>query len=111
MSIVPAYLQPVAVFGATGKQGGSVVHHLAAAGVRVIAITRTPAGPKSALFPEGVDVRHGDLDAPETLGAALNGAKSVFLVTDFCRWRGTAAFPSLLLLHTFIHGNVLCSSS
>ncbi len=39
--------RPIAVVGATGRQGGQVVRHLLAGGWRVRALTRTPTGAKA----------------------------------------------------------------
>ena len=58
---------------------------LQAKGVPVIALTRDVTSAKAvalAALP-GVTVRVGDLAKPETLDAALAGAKAVFLVTDY----------------------------
>ena len=70
----------IAVFGATGSQGGSVVRALKThGGFRVRALTRQPSaytGPAD----EAVRV---DLDDPATLLEALAGAHGVFLVTNF----------------------------
>lgn len=76
----------IAVFGATGAQGGSVVRHLVAQGrFGVRALTRRPevyAGPAD-------EAVRADLDDPDSLSKALKGAHGVFLVTDF--WQaGTA---------------------
>lgn len=70
----------IAVTGATGQQGGGVVHALQAGGeFRVRALTRNP-DKYHALADEVVKV---DLDRPETLEAAFKGAYGVFLVTNF----------------------------
>ncbi len=70
----------IAVFGATGLQGGSVVRALREQGTfRIRAITRDPS--KAAGLAD--EVVAGDLDKPETLGKALEGAHGVFLVTNF----------------------------
>ena len=70
----------IAVFGATGAQGGSVVQHLKRHGAyRVRALTRNPesyAGPAD----EAVGA---DLNAEASLDKALAGAYGVFLVTNF----------------------------
>lgn len=70
----------IAVSGATGSQGGSVVRHLKRHGAhRVRALTRRPEaydGPAD----EAVQV---DLDVEATLEGALRGAHGVFLVTNF----------------------------
>ncbi len=67
----------ILVTGATGKVGGQAVSRLLDAGVAVRALTRDPA---SAILPEGAEVVRGDLADPATLGDALDGVESVFLV-------------------------------
>jgi uncharacterized protein YbjT (DUF2867 family) len=70
----------IAVIGATGNQGGSVVRALQAQGqFTVRALTRHPA--KHRGFAD--EVIEADLDRPETLKAAFAGAHGVFLVTNF----------------------------
>src|SRR6266436_498078 len=70
----------IAVFGATGQQGGAVVRALQDRGVfKVRALTRDPAKHR-ALAEEVVEA---DLDRPEAIRAALEGAHGVFLVTNF----------------------------
>src|SRR6266850_3427257 len=70
----------IAVIGATGKQGGGVVRALQASGqFKVRALSRTP-GKHRGLADEVVEA---DLDRPETLNAAFQGAHGVFLVTNF----------------------------
>jgi len=70
----------IAVIGATGQQGGAVVRALQASGqFKVRALTRNP-GKHRELAEEVVEV---DLDRPETLKAAFEGARGVFLVTNF----------------------------
>jgi uncharacterized protein YbjT (DUF2867 family) len=70
----------IAVIGATGQQGGSVVRALQAGGqFKVRALTRNP-GKHHELVEEVVEA---DLDRPETLKAAFEGAHGVFLVTNF----------------------------
>jgi uncharacterized protein YbjT (DUF2867 family) len=59
----------IVITGATGNVGRPLVAELAAAGARVRAITRTP---KTAQFPEGVEVVGSAADA-------LSGASAVFL--------------------------------
>jgi len=72
-----------AVFGATGQQGGGVVRALQASSqFKVRALTRNP-GKDRELADEVVQA---DLDHPQTLKAALDGAHGVFLVTNF--WEG-----------------------
>src|SRR5467141_5039016 len=70
----------IAVFGATGQQGGGVVHALQAGSqFKVRALSRNP-GKHRELADEAVEA---DLNRPETLKAALEGAHGVFLVTNF----------------------------
>jgi uncharacterized protein YbjT (DUF2867 family) len=70
----------IAVIGATGRQGGAVVRALQANGhFKVRALTRNP-GKHRELAEEVVEA---DLDRPETLKAAFEGAYGVFLVTNF----------------------------
>jgi uncharacterized protein YbjT (DUF2867 family) len=73
----------IAVFGATGQQGGGVIRALQQqAQFTVRAITR------DAAKAEGLadEVVEADLEQPETLADALRGAYGVFLVTNF--WEG-----------------------
>src|SRR6266849_6790731 len=70
----------IAVFGATGQQGGGVVRALQASGqFKVRALSRNP-GKHRELADEAVEA---DLNRPKTLKAALEGAHAVFLVTNF----------------------------
>jgi uncharacterized protein YbjT (DUF2867 family) len=70
----------IAVIGATGRQGGSVVRALQAGSqFKVRALTRDP-GKHRELAGEVVEA---DLNRPETLAAAFRSAYGVFLVTNF----------------------------
>ena len=70
----------IAVVGATGQQGGGVVRALQADGrFKVRALTRDPAK-HGDLADEMVAA---DLNRPESLNAAFDGAYGVFLVTNF----------------------------
>jgi uncharacterized protein YbjT (DUF2867 family) len=70
----------IAVIGASGSQGGSVVRALVDSDVfRVRALTRNPENYQG---PAG-DVVEADLNSPETLEAAFAGAYGVFAVTNF----------------------------
>src|SRR5688572_20332257 len=70
----------IAVSGATGRQGGAVVRALQAAGeFKVRALSRKP-GKHRDLADEGVEA---DLNRPETLNAAFEGAHGIFLATNF----------------------------
>jgi uncharacterized protein YbjT (DUF2867 family) len=70
----------IAVFGATGLQGGGVIRALQANGqFKVRALTRNPDQYRDLAD----EVVEGDLDREETLKSALAGAHGVFLVTNF----------------------------
>ncbi|TMH43258.1 MAG: NmrA/HSCARG family protein [Betaproteobacteria bacterium] len=70
----------IAVVGATGQQGGGVLRALKARGdFKVRALTRHPAKHRGLAD----EVVEADLDRPETLKTAFEGAHGVFLVTNF----------------------------
>lgn len=72
---------PVLVTGATGKQGGAVVHALLQAGRSVRALTRDPNSTAAQfLTTQGVEVFKGDFNDPSSLEAALAGVDGVFSV-------------------------------
>jgi uncharacterized protein YbjT (DUF2867 family) len=70
----------ILVTGATGNVGRQVVSQLLVTGVAVRALARNP---DSAGLPDGVEVVRGDLTAPDTLDACLDGVEAVFLVWPF----------------------------
>lgn len=73
----------IVVTGATGQQGGATARELLAAGHRVRAITRKPAGaPASALAGLGAEVAKGDFDDPKSLREAFAGAWGVFAMQN-----------------------------
>jgi uncharacterized protein YbjT (DUF2867 family) len=70
----------IAVIGATGNQGGSVVRALQESRqFHVRALTRNPSKHREL----GDEVVEADLSRPETLGTAFEGAYGVFAVTNF----------------------------
>jgi uncharacterized protein YbjT (DUF2867 family) len=72
----------IAVFGATGQQGSGVVRVLQASSqFKVRALTRSPDKHRELAD----EVVEADLNRPETLKAAFEGAHGVFLVTN---WEG-----------------------
>ncbi|GLY77892.1 NAD(P)H-binding protein [Actinoallomurus iriomotensis] len=89
------------VFGARGNVGRHVADGLLAAGERVRATSRTPEA--AGLSPH-VEVVAADLERPETLPAALEGAEKVFLyakpdgVQGFVEAAGSAGVRHLVLL-------------
>ncbi|WP_414831696.1 SDR family oxidoreductase [Afifella sp. YEN Y35] len=79
MSTNPRY----AVTGASGQLGRLVIADLVrrVGAEAVVAIVRDPA--KSAgLFPEGVTIREGDYERPETLDAAFAGVERLLLISS-----------------------------
>src|SRR6058998_886730 len=75
----------IAVVGATGKQGGGVVRALQASGqFNVRALSRDPSKHREL----AAEVVEADLNRPETLKAAFEGAHGVFLVTNFFQEKG-----------------------
>src|SRR4051794_3821732 len=76
--------QPIAVLGATGQQGGSVVDALLARQQAVRALVRDPesAGAR-ALRARGVEVLAADQENRESLQAALTDVAALFFMTTF----------------------------
>jgi uncharacterized protein YbjT (DUF2867 family) len=77
----------IAVFGATGAQGGGLVRAILNDPQREFgarAITRAPGSPKATeLARLGAEVVAGDLDNPASLERALAGAHGAYFVTFF----------------------------
>ena len=97
-------MKRVLVTGATGQIGGQVVAQLRDTGCRIRALTRHP---ESANLPDDVEVAQGDLAAPETLDACLDGVDAVFLV-----WIApvAAAAPAIARIESHAERIVLLSS-
>jgi uncharacterized protein YbjT (DUF2867 family) len=74
----------VLITGATGRQGGATLRHLAEkGGFRLRAMTRKPDSPAArAVAALGAEVVAGDLDDPASLQRALAGAWGVFSVQN-----------------------------
>lgn len=69
----------ILVTGATGNIGSALLKDLHARGAGPVrGLTRQAA---RAVFPEGVEVVEGDFGKPETLKPALDGVRSLFLVS------------------------------
>ena len=76
--------RPIAVAGATGKQGGAVARRLLSRGHKVRALTRNPGQPAArALADEGAEIVRADLENRASLDDALAGAAGLFSVQDF----------------------------
>ncbi|XP_043916542.1 nmrA-like family domain-containing protein 1 [Protopterus annectens] len=75
----------IAVFGATGAQGGSVADALLSDGTfKVRAITRNPMKKNAKrLHERGAELVRADLDDDKSLRTALKDVYGVFLVTDY----------------------------
>ncbi len=72
----------IAVFGATGQQGGAVVDALLARGARVRALVRTPASDRArALAARGVEPATVRIDDPASTAAALEGVAAFYFMT------------------------------
>jgi len=75
----------ITVFGATGRQGGSVAKHLLKDGTFAVrAVTRKPTAPAAEELKKlGAEVVEADLENKESVKNALKGAYGVFGVTNF----------------------------
>jgi uncharacterized protein YbjT (DUF2867 family) len=80
--------EAVVVAGATGNVGGAVVRALVEAGAPVRALVRhePPRG-----LPGGVQAVTGDLDEPDSLRTALDGARAMFVLPGFADMPGVIA--------------------
>ena len=74
----------ILVTGATGKQGGATLAHLARrGGFKLQGMTRNPSSDAAqALAKMGVEVVQGDFDDASSMGRAMKGAWGVF-ATEF----------------------------
>jgi uncharacterized protein YbjT (DUF2867 family) len=73
----------VLVTGATGKQGGATLRHLAGRGLRLRAMTRKPGGDAAkAVAALGAELVQADLDDAGSLERALAGCWGVFAVQN-----------------------------
>jgi uncharacterized protein YbjT (DUF2867 family) len=71
----------ILVTGATGNQGGAIARQLLADGYQVRAMTRDLQGGKvQALAAQGAQLVQGDLDDPQSLHSALDGAWGAYAV-------------------------------
>lgn len=77
--------QIILVTGATGAQGGSVARALLDGGAFAVrALTRNPESEKAlALRQAGAEIVGGNMDDPESLNRAMQGAYGVFGVTSY----------------------------
>ncbi|KAF2140456.1 uncharacterized protein K452DRAFT_252099 [Aplosporella prunicola CBS 121167] len=79
----------ITVFGATGNQGGSVIQHILSDSAlskefKIRGITRDVSKPAAqSLAKKGVEMKTADLNSKASLHAVLDGAHTVFLVTNY----------------------------
>jgi uncharacterized protein YbjT (DUF2867 family) len=74
----------ILITGATGRQGGAVLRHLAPKGWKLRALTRnTNSAAAQDLAHQGVEIVQGDLENPASLEGAAHGAYGVFSIQDF----------------------------
>jgi uncharacterized protein YbjT (DUF2867 family) len=79
----------IAVLGATGQQGSATVDALLERGLPVRAITRNvDSAAAQALTRRGVAVVAADLEIPESVRVAFEGAAAAFAMTSFTAPRG-----------------------
>jgi uncharacterized protein YbjT (DUF2867 family) len=73
------------VVGASGTQGGSVIHELLKKGTHSLrGVTRDASSAKSSyLVSRGVEMVEANLDDEQSLIRAFNGASAIFAATDF----------------------------
>jgi uncharacterized protein YbjT (DUF2867 family) len=80
---------PIAVLGATGQQGSATVDALLDRGLPVRAITRNvDSAAARALTKRDVAVVAADLETPESIRVAFEGAAAAFAMTSFTASRG-----------------------
>ncbi|KAL4881157.1 hypothetical protein BJY04DRAFT_207793 [Aspergillus karnatakaensis] len=75
----------IAIIGATGTQGGSVLNALESnPSYKLRAVTRNPSSPKAlALAAKGIEVVAADLNDEASLVQAFEGVHVIYAVTDF----------------------------
>jgi uncharacterized protein YbjT (DUF2867 family) len=94
----------ILVTGATGRVGRQVTSQLVEVGAEVRALTRGPAD-----LPAAVESVRGDLSAPGSLRAAVEGVEAVFLVWPFASAEGLE--PVLAVAAEHAHRVVYLSSA
>jgi uncharacterized protein YbjT (DUF2867 family) len=73
----------ILITGATGNQGGAIARQLLADGYQVRAMTRDPQGDRAqALAARGAKLVQGELDDPQSLERALDGAWGAYAVQN-----------------------------
>jgi len=72
----------ILVTGATGLNGGELVHRLSSKRVPVRALVRSRARAEALSALPGVDLAEGDMARPETLAGALRGVDRAMLISS-----------------------------
>ncbi|WP_379127194.1 NmrA family NAD(P)-binding protein [Paenibacillus sp. sgz500958] len=74
----------ILITGASGKLGKLVIHELKllAPSQRIVALVRKPGEAADALAAQGIEVRYGDYDLPETLESACAGVTKLLLISS-----------------------------
>lgn len=72
----PRWPRTLAITGALGFVADRLIPHVLARGTRVLAVVR-PGRDAQAIEREGVEIRRGDLDRPESLAETFAGAEGV----------------------------------
>ncbi|MGQ0703010.1 MAG: NmrA/HSCARG family protein [Gemmatimonadales bacterium] len=73
----------ILIFGATGRQGGTVANELIGRGFELHALTRKPESPAArALTARGIHAIKGDMDDADSLKPALAGKWGVFAMQN-----------------------------
>ena len=89
-----AGMETIAIFGATGAQGGGLARAILAdpqRRFRARALTRKPDAPAArALARLGAEVAYADLDQPASVLAAMRGADGAYCVTNYWEHRSPA---------------------
>jgi uncharacterized protein YbjT (DUF2867 family) len=79
----------ILVSGATGRQGGAVIHHLLKNNFKVKVLSRTPESISARkLVSEGVTVVKGDMSDTTTLIKAMEGCYGVFSIQNYFEYGG-----------------------
>ena len=77
-------MKTILVSGATGRQGGAVVHHLLKNNFIVKALSRTPDSISAQLLiSKGVQVVKGDMSNPQSLTDAMQNCDGVFSIQNY----------------------------
>jgi len=76
--------KPVLVSGATGRQGGAVIRHMASKGWKLRALVfKADGAAVQKLVDQNIEVVRGNLEDPPSLEPAVRGSYGVFSVQDF----------------------------